>query len=246
MTCKAELPREALSITLSPDNATIEIGKTQQYTVMADIPDVGAVDVTQMADVYDPANGETYVSVDNNGLATGIAAGATTLQADYGSQSDTVNVTIASGCNTLADACISVIDRGDGHKFTSSPSRAFLEHHGIAHLAKFWVMEDGTYGPPGEFGAIARSNYAPDLCEHYNKLAIGGRTNWEVTQLYYLEWELWEGISLYDLEGWPTQMMTWAADGSTIDHNWQFHLHYGVKDVAHWDEGHYVTCHSHP
>ncbi|GAM66106.1 hypothetical protein JCM19232_3256 [Vibrio ishigakensis] len=185
VTCKIEQPREAVSITLSPDNAAIEIGKTQQYTVMADIPDVGVVDVTEMADIYDPANGDKYVSVDSSGLATGIAAvPSTTLQADYGSQSDTVNVTV---CNTLADACISALDRGDGHKFTSSPSRAFMELHGIAHLATGWYTEDGTWGPPGEYGLIPHSS-ASTLCAHYNSLAIGGRTNWEFPHLTDLEY----------------------------------------------------------
>ncbi|GAM66101.1 hypothetical protein JCM19232_5030 [Vibrio ishigakensis] len=247
MTCKAELPREALSITLSPDNATIEEGNTQQYTVMADIPDVGAVDVTEMADIYDPVNGETYVSVDNNGLATGIAAGATTLQADYGSQSDTVNVTIASGCNTLADACIDAIDRGDGLKFTSSPSRAFMELHAIDHLAGDWLMEGGVAGPDGAFGLIPHSS-ASTLCAHYNTLAIGGRTNWELPPLTDIELGLWQWFgqrSLYDLFGWPATADTWSST-SQGDKYKTINLHDGSLDPTSTDVNRYVTCLSRP
>ncbi|GAM66105.1 hypothetical protein JCM19232_2935 [Vibrio ishigakensis] len=249
VTCKIEQPREAVSITLSPDNATINVGKTQQYTVTADIPGVGAVDVTQMADIYDPANGETYVSVDNNGLATGTAmVQSTTLQADYGSQSDTVNVTIAPVCNTLADACIDARDRGDGIKFTSSPSRAFLELRGLAHLATSWVTENGTAGPAGEFGKFTFGD-AAKLCAQYNNLRIGGRTNWELPALDVIEWSLWKWYgerSMFELFGWPTYISYWTTTNADVVSNYAFDLDTGSYHSWNQGEPMYVTCVSYP
>lgn len=80
------------SITVGPSNPTIEVGDTQQLTVMGQFPDDSTSDVTALANYTTATNGIATVS--ESGLITGVSVGTVTITASYDFRLATTLVTV--------------------------------------------------------------------------------------------------------------------------------------------------------
>ena len=93
------------SIATSPTTADLAVGATQQFTAQATYNDGSTADVTSSATWAD-ANGKV-ATITSSGMATGVAAGSTTVTASMGALSGTATLTIAAPAKTLASIAVS-------------------------------------------------------------------------------------------------------------------------------------------
>jgi uncharacterized protein YjdB len=93
------------SIATSPATADLAVGATEQFTAQATYNDGSTADVTSSATWAD-ANGKV-ATITSSGLATGVAAGSTTVTASMGALSGTADLTIAAQAKTLASIAVS-------------------------------------------------------------------------------------------------------------------------------------------
>lgn len=70
------------SIAVTPVDATIKTGGTQQYTAIATFTDESTLDVTNLA-IWESSDTDVATIVESTGLATGVAEGVTTISATY-------------------------------------------------------------------------------------------------------------------------------------------------------------------
>jgi hypothetical protein len=83
-----------VSITVSPQNSTIFVGNTQQFTATGVYSDGSSQDLTATANWSSTATG--VAAITNSGLATAELPGNTIIQARYGSVSATTTLTVMS------------------------------------------------------------------------------------------------------------------------------------------------------
>jgi hypothetical protein len=82
------------NIVVTPANATIAVGDTQQYVAVATYSDNSTAVITSVATWTSGA--DTIATVANTGVATGVAAGTTTITATYGVKSGSANLTVSA------------------------------------------------------------------------------------------------------------------------------------------------------
>ena len=82
------------SIAVSPANATIAVGATQQFIAVATYSDASTAIITTSA-AWTSAN-NAIATVLNTGVATGVTPGATTITATAGGQSGSANLTVTA------------------------------------------------------------------------------------------------------------------------------------------------------
>ncbi|WP_260601452.1 Lcl domain-containing protein [Vibrio cholerae] len=155
-------------------------------------------------------NSVAWTSVDTNtatvtpsGLLKGVDVGSTTVTATKGSvTSKTVNVKV---CRDLTGPCIDIFDTGSGKLFTSAPSDSYT----------FKISVGYTSGLSG-LNRVFKWDYANKLCDRYNAVSIGGRSNWRLATRRELK-------DLHDVygdmntaRGWPLHKNYWSVtpDGS--------------------------------
>lgn len=83
-------PVTVSAITVTPENASVEVGETQQYSASVSFSNG---DVVNNADVTWSAVGSATINA-TTGLATGQSAGPATITGTSGGQSDSVNLTV--------------------------------------------------------------------------------------------------------------------------------------------------------
>jgi len=71
----------AVSIEVTPESASIAVGQTQQFTATATYPDGSTADVTNEV-IW--TSDESIATIDDTGLATGVAEGTTEINASLG------------------------------------------------------------------------------------------------------------------------------------------------------------------
>jgi len=74
-------PPAAVSIEVTPESASIAVGQTQQFTATAKYPDGSTADVTDQV-IW--TSDESIATIDDTGLATGVATGTTEVNASLG------------------------------------------------------------------------------------------------------------------------------------------------------------------
>jgi uncharacterized protein YjdB len=87
-------PGAIVSITISPNNPTIQPGKTQQFTANAILGDSTSKDVTSQT-TWTSSN-PSVATIDNSGLATAVAVGTTTITATSGGITATTTLTVSN------------------------------------------------------------------------------------------------------------------------------------------------------
>jgi uncharacterized protein YjdB len=110
------------SIATSPATADLAVGATQQFTAQATYNDGSTADVTSSA-TWTDANAKV-ATITSSGMATGVAAGSTTVTAAMGAISGTATLTIAAPVKTLASIAVSpataTIAAGATQQFTAT------------------------------------------------------------------------------------------------------------------------------
>jgi hypothetical protein len=88
-----------VSITVTPANPSIVLGTTEQFTAIGIYSDCSTKDIT--ASVTWSSSAESVATISNaagsNGMATSVAAGATTIRATLGSLSGSTTLTVTRG-----------------------------------------------------------------------------------------------------------------------------------------------------
>lgn len=83
-----------VSLAVSPANSTMPIGATKQFTATGTFSDSSSQDITASA-VWSSST-PASVTINNQGLATSIAAGTSTISAAFSSVSGSTNVTVSN------------------------------------------------------------------------------------------------------------------------------------------------------
>ena len=106
------------SVEVTPEEASIEVGETQQFTATATYSGGSTVDVTADADWASSNTG--VATIDDAGLATGVAAGTTGITATFeGTMSDPARLNVSVVLESIAVTPESAkIDVGDTQQFT--------------------------------------------------------------------------------------------------------------------------------
>jgi uncharacterized protein YjdB len=87
------------SIEVTPEEASIEVGETYQFTATVSYTDGATEDVTAEADW---ASSNTAVATVDAGLATGVGAGITRISATYGGISDSATLNVSVVLESIA------------------------------------------------------------------------------------------------------------------------------------------------
>jgi len=108
------------SISVTPDDLTLAIGINQQFTASANYSDGSAQDL--VGGVTWTSSTTSVATIDNNGLAAILAAGATTITATVGSFSDSATITVVPAhltSLTISPATVSIA-AGTQQQFTAT------------------------------------------------------------------------------------------------------------------------------
>ncbi|MCX9568805.1 Lcl domain-containing protein, partial [Vibrio cholerae] len=178
----------------------------------------------------------------STGLLTAVEAGNTTLTANKdGIISNTVDVNV---CGSLAGACIDIFDTGGGKLFTNSPSEAYLDSIGGSATSGTFT-ENGSFGPTGNFYIFNWTN-ANALCNTYNTLSLGGRTNWSLATRDELQKELYDVfLNKFTARGWPTVIIYWSATPD-VSRYYNVNLNNGYVGSYYPSGAGYASCVSNP
>jgi hypothetical protein len=98
------------SITITPEDALLGVGKTLQLT--AEVEDQNGVPVTRTIDWVSTSTG--VASVNLQGLVSGLDTGTTTIIGSVGTKSDAVNIRVVVPCSTLLSETIQVGESRQG------------------------------------------------------------------------------------------------------------------------------------
>ena len=105
-------PPNLLSIAVSPQNPTVSIGHTQQFAATGTYSDGS----TQTLNGATWSSGtSTVATISNSGLATGVAAGTTMIQATSGNTSGSTTLTITGAPQALNYVAGPTLTSGIGH-----------------------------------------------------------------------------------------------------------------------------------
>jgi len=108
------------SISVTPDDLTLAIGIDQQFTASANYSDGSVQDL--VGGVTWTSSTTSVASIDNNGLAAILAAGATTITATVGSFTDSTTITVVPAhltSLTISPATVSIA-AGTQQQFTAT------------------------------------------------------------------------------------------------------------------------------
>ncbi|MBD1574851.1 DUF1566 domain-containing protein, partial [Vibrio sp. S17_S38] len=140
--------------------------------------------------------------------------------------------------------CIDIFDTGSGKLFTNSPSVAYLDSIGGSATNDIYT-EVGTYGPAGDFYRFDWNN-ANALCDTYNTLSLGGRTNWRLAERDELKMELYDVyLNMFTARGWPTYHSYWSATPDSSNY-YLVVLSYGYVNSLNPRVTTYASCVSNP
>ncbi|AUI87489.1 hypothetical protein BS333_13785 [Vibrio azureus] len=153
---------------------------------------------------YSPKNTDvSFVLSDNEG---NFKAGILRL---VGINQDLTNAYLCNG--RLPDkACIDIADIGNETLFTNSPSVNFLDNIS-SELIETNSTANGVLGQNyGNFYRFSHSK-ALALCDIYNTITLGGRTNWRLATLNELDKLFNTFGNMFNKRGWPTSYNYWST-----------------------------------
>lgn len=109
-----------VELVVTPTYASVEVDGTWQYQAFARLSDGTTQDVTVLADWRTSA---AAVATIEDGLITGVAAGATTVTASYQGQEAVGNLTVNTGCTSANLDIMLALDRSGTMNITDSTGR---------------------------------------------------------------------------------------------------------------------------
>jgi uncharacterized protein YjdB len=122
VTTSAPPPPTLTSISVAPPTVSVVVGATQQFTATATYSDNSTANVTSTAAWTSAASGTA--SVNSAGLATGVAAGSTTISASLSGVSGTAQITVAAPAKTVSSIAVTPasasFDVGSTQQYTAT------------------------------------------------------------------------------------------------------------------------------
>ncbi|MFA0001473.1 hypothetical protein AB4428_24490, partial [Vibrio lentus] len=165
----------------------------------------------------------------------------------YDAETDSIEIDTC----LLNEACIDLVDFGEGKLITSSPSVAYISSIG-GRPGESIYTEDGSYVVTGDFYQYTWGS-ANAVCDTYNLQSVGGRTDWRLPETH--EWlEAYGVMSSKPLDSFANWSwgFTWSAttDGriSSISGDVMYDILYfdGSVHQLGSEVPSYVSCISYP
>ena len=182
-----------MSIAVTPVNPSIAVGAYQQFTATGTYSDGSHQDLTNS--VIWTSSAPTIATISSGGLASGVAAGSTTIQASSGSINGSTSLTVTAGFSVSPRASV----------LTFTQTQQFTASTGFGNVT--WLVDGvvggssssgtittaGLYTPPASVGThtvtattdqqqaanatVYVSNYAGTLTYHNDNLRTGQNNN---------------------------------------------------------------------
>ena len=139
-----------VSLTVTTADSTIDINTTTQFTATGNFSDGSAQDYTQLVSWSAPGS---IASMDNTGLATGLAIGTVSVIANYGSISGSANlhVTAPTLLSILVSPVAASVPLGISQSFTATGVFSKGDSQDLA--AAVWSSSDSTEVPIDSSGS---------------------------------------------------------------------------------------------
>lgn len=130
------------SISISPTSATVNVGAKQNYTVTARYSDNSTATITNSAQWTSSVTG--IATVLNTGVATGVAAGTTTISASFNGQSANASLTVNATAQPQPPVTGAAVNLGSAADF------AVLAGTSITNNAGGTTLITGNVGAPSQ------------------------------------------------------------------------------------------------
>lgn len=128
------------NIVVTPANATVAVGGKQQYVAVATYSDNSTAVITGVATWS--SGSSALATVLNTGVATGVAAGTTTISASYGTKSGSANLTVSASATPPPTAA--------GVNLRSAASFAVLAGTALTNNSGGTTLITGDVGSPSQ------------------------------------------------------------------------------------------------
>ncbi len=170
---------QLVSIAVTPANASIAAGTQQQYTATGTYSDGSHQNLT--SSVTWTSSATTVATISSGGLATGVAAGSTTIRATSGSISGSTGLTVTAAtllsiAVTPANASIAA---GQQQQFTATGTYSDGSHQNLTSSAT-WTSSATTVATIGS-GGLATGVAAGSTTIRATSGSISGSTGLTVT-----------------------------------------------------------------
>ena len=177
------------SITVTPPNPTISVGSPQQFTATGNYSDGSHQNLTNTATWTSTI--PTVATITSTGLATGEAAGATTIQATLGPINGSTTLTVTAGFGVTPRNAVVTLTQTQQFTATSGFGNVTWLVDGVVggSAATGTITTTGLYTPPAAAGAhtitattnqqqsanatVYVSNYAGTFTYHNDNLRTG-------------------------------------------------------------------------
>jgi hypothetical protein len=181
------------SITVAPTNSSIAVGAHQQFTATGNYSDGSHQDLTNSATWTSSI--PSVATISSTGLATGVTAGATTIQAASGAIQGSTSLTITAGFAVTPRAAVVTFTQTKQFNATSGFGTVTWLVDGVVGGAPGTgtITTGGLYTPPATVGShivtantnqqqsanatVYISNYAGTFTYHNDNLRTGQNNN---------------------------------------------------------------------
>ncbi|HKW25526.1 MAG TPA: Ig-like domain-containing protein [Terriglobales bacterium] len=150
------------SITVTPANSNMPVGTTKQFTATATFSDSSSEDVTAV--VLWGSSKPGVASINNQGLASSVATGSTTISAALGSVTGTTSLTVT----TVKLTGIAIL-----------PSNPRIEAHTLLKFTAVGTFSDGSTG--SNLAGVSWKSSTPKVASMRSSGTAFGKKNGSVT-----------------------------------------------------------------
>ncbi|UNP89840.1 Ig-like domain-containing protein [Aeromonas encheleia] len=228
VTC-AKLPATTVSLVVTPADSSFLIGETKQFTAMATLSDGSVVDAS--ASVAWSSGNSAIATINGDGLATGVAAGATTIAAtmqDSSGVSATTQLTVYYPMPAYGTGCvIGILVDSFGAEWTCPPLQSEVDAAGIPY--------DGTSKHNGKTYVTMTWPNGNNYCTYLGQ-------GFRLPTLAEYQGLFAEFGDLSIAAGWPTSSYHWTGDYSSGSNHYAFSTMYGGHSSIPDAYYHFVSC----
>ncbi|MBV7436889.1 Ig-like domain-containing protein [Aeromonas sp. sif2416] len=228
VTC-AKLPATTVSLVVAPADDSFLIGETKQFTAMATMSDGSVVDAS--ASVAWSSGNTAIATINGGGLATGIAAGATTIAAtmqDSSGVSATTQLTVYYPMPAYGTGCgIGILVDSFGAEWTCPPLQSEVDAAGIPY--------DSTIKHNGQPYVLMTWPNGNNYCTYLGQ-------GFRLPTLAEYQGLFAEFGDLSIAAGWPTSSYHWTGDYSSGGKHYAFSTMYGNHSSVSDAYFHFVSC----
>lgn len=214
---------------MTPADSSFLIGETKQFTAMATLSDGSVVDAS--ASVAWSSGNSAIATINGDGLATGIAGGATTIAAtmqDSSGVSATTQLTVYYPLPAYGTGCvIGILVDSFGAEWTCPPLQSEVDAAGIPY--------DGTIKHNGKTYVTMTWPNGNNYCTYLGQ-------GFRLPTLAEYQGLFAEFGDLSIAAGWPTSSYHWTGDYSSGSNHYAFSTMYGGHSSIPDAYYHFVSC----